>query len=66
MKTRDGDQILPDSLFIKGVRYSKDVLGLERATKDHGQILDHWRECFKAMQDLGMIKEEFKHGKKED
>lgn len=70
-KTNDTENVLPVELHERAISYAREKTGLQRPHSSQRPIIDAFRDCFKTMQELGMVKEEFMHvessdGRKED
>jgi len=54
-KTDYVHKILPVKLHKAAIKYAKIKTGIERPVKEHKVYIESFRECFKIMQELGMV-----------
>lgn len=58
----DGDE-MPQKLRKKAIEFARTVTGINRPVIGHRIHIEAFEACFKAMVDLGMVKEEIQNGK---
>lgn len=56
---------MPQELRKKAIQFARMVTGINRPVMAHRIHIEAFEECYKAMIDLGMVKEEFQNGKDE-
>lgn len=61
-KTKDVFGVLPIDLHNAAIEYSKEKTGVSRPHKSHTVYIETFRDCFKMMQDLNMLKKEYRSG----
>lgn len=58
--------ILPVELHKRAIEFAREKTGLQRPHRSQTVHIEAFRECFKAMIELGMVTKEFENGPKKD
>lgn len=64
-KTKDTERVLPENLHNSAIEYAKEKTGLERPVREQQVYINTFRDCFKIMKALGMLKKEYQDGPKQ-
>lgn len=54
---------IPRELRKKAIQFACEKTGLNRPHRSQTVHIEAFEECFKAMVEMGMVKEEFQNGK---
>lgn len=59
----DSEGILPADLHKYAIEFAKKKTGVQRPVKEQAVIIDSFRECFKALNELGLLKDVYEYPK---
>ncbi len=57
----DSEGILPADLHKAAIQFAKEKTGIERPVKEQAIIIDSFRECFKYLNDQGLLKDVYEY-----
>lgn len=60
----DSEGVLPAELHKIAIQFAQDKTGFQRPVKEQAVIIDSFRECFKALNELGLLKDIYEYPSK--